>query len=236
MRVDSVVVSDKGLKLAAGTYVRAGRQAQVRPGDAGAELACGPAGRVQRRPPSRRRALSTWGVRRILARGSAATHAAQSRHDPLRTPGDRSAAAAAARLDRGGGAHHRAEDAGLVDHRFGRPAVGRDGVAGQPGQRDVRAGDGDDRPAAGRRRPPLRPPQGRVFLLRFRGPADHRRGAGHRLGRGAAHPASRSRWTSWAGAWRCRCSVRPSTARWPGRCCSPAASTARSRWRPTPAT
>jgi hypothetical protein len=40
------------------------------------------------------------------------------------------------------------EDAGLVAHRLRGPVVGRDGIAGQPGQRRVRAGDGHDRPPA----------------------------------------------------------------------------------------
>ena len=46
---------------------------------------------------------------------------------------------------------------------------------------DLRVCDGDDRAAPGRRRPSLRPPQGRVLLQRLRGSADRRRGGGHHL-------------------------------------------------------
>ena len=78
------------------------------------------------------------------------------------------------------------EDRRLVGDRLGQPAVGRAGVAGQPGRRDVRAADGDHRGAAGRRRPSLRPPQGRVLLQRLRRRAHPGGGAGHHLGGGAA--------------------------------------------------
>jgi hypothetical protein len=69
----------------------------------------------------------------------------------------------------GGPGHHHAQDHGLVHHRLGGPAVGRHGVAGEPGQRGVWPGDGDDCGPPGRRRPPLRPPQGRVFSSGFEG-------------------------------------------------------------------
>ena len=57
---------------------------------------------------------------------------------------------AAPPVRRGGGADHRHEDGGLVDHRLGRPALRRARVIRQPGVGAVRPGDGDDRGAAGR--------------------------------------------------------------------------------------
>ena len=104
---------------------------------------------------------------------------------------------AASSVRRDGRRRDRDEDAGLVAHRLGRPVVGRDGVVRQPRLGALLAGDGDDRRTAGRRRPSLRPQQGRVLRERLRRPADRRRGDRHRLGRGAAlhEPAA----AAWAG-------------------------------------
>jgi tyrosyl-tRNA synthetase len=66
----------------------------------------------------------------------------------------------------GGGRHHDCpQDAGLVADRLGGAAVGRNGVAGQPGQRHVRLAHGHRGRGAAGRRPSLRAPQGRIFFF-----------------------------------------------------------------------
>ena len=76
--------------------------------------------------------------------------------------------------------------------------------------------------AAGRRRPPVRPPQGGVLLQRLRGPADHRRRRSAILW-AAVRPLhrSRSRCSRSGWAWRCRSLSSAAQRRcWPGRCCA----------------
>ena len=100
---------------------------------------------------------------------------------------------AAPAVGRGGGGDDRAEDR----RRGGSPAPSA--CCPMRSNRSstwlgaVRAGDGDDRRAAGRRRPSLRPHKAEYFSSALRGRADRRRGAGHRLGGGAAAAWTRSR-------------------------------------------
>ena len=92
--------------------------------------------------------------------------------------------------DRDGGADGAAQGQCLGDHRLGGPAVGRRRIDGQPGGRHRRPGLADHRRPAGRRRPPLRPQQGGVFLRRAGRDHDlRRRGLDHLPGhRSPAQP------------------------------------------------
>ncbi len=207
VRVDGETVADRGLKLPAGSYVVQVGKRQLRAHHAGVTAS-------QSRPPARRRRAARACRERAACR-------------PAASSGSRSAWRCFT-IALKTAAWHVTGSVGLLSDAM-ESVVNLAGAA-------FALWMVTDRAAPARRRPSVRPPQGRVLLQRLRGRADLRRRARHRLGGGRALPRAAAARRPRARHRAVGGSPRRPTARWPSTCCARRASTARWRSRATPAT